>query len=235
MQVKKWIENKTFDDVTNDDNAIVKGTTIKFLLQTKYSNYTMLYDTVSDNNNMYGGYVEYIKPQLIEIYNTMYLIGDFNPLEENETVTSETTYGKTVNTTNGYTKTNTGTQTNVTDSTVTDSSTSSGTSTNETSTYNTNTFENDVKNTSSGTVSNTNDTDSTVTTTNNLSETNSGTGENVSSGKDTTVKTIEKTNDNLFNDYINNKLKWIDISVSNYFVEKFIEIAAYLESGVFIE
>lgn len=236
MKIKKWLENKTFSDITYDGDTILSGSSIYFLLMTKYGEYTLLYDTLIDNDNLYNSYVTYITPKLVDLYNTLEIANNFDVLEDSKNTTTTTTYGKVNTNTNNYTKTNTGTVTTTNTGTVSNSGNDGGTSTNETSTYNTNTFENDSKTTISNTSSNTTTNNLTNLQTNNLSESNNGGSSDTLSGKDIVEIAETWSNNNLYNSYIDKKLELINtVSIVNFFVNNFINISAYFVGGAFDE
>lgn len=231
MIIKDWIIDKVFSNITatiNDTSTtLLKGTDIKFLLLTKYSEYTLLYDTKADNDNLYDSYVSYITPKLIDMYNMLDIANNYDVLTETITESVTNTYGKTDTNTQNRTTTNTGTQTTNNTGTQTDSATNSNTDTTMLSAYNTDTFDNSNKTTSSGTSGNTRTDNLQSQTTNNLQTQMTGGYTNTAGGTDTKAITKSLTNDGLYKDYINSRLRTINITLVNYFINRFIEISAY--------
>lgn len=214
----------------NQTVQIYSSDTVKGYLAARYNNYTLLYDTITDNNNMWASYIAYAQHNIDKYYDMLY---NKDLLTDGETLTVTDTYNLSdaASTTIGKTTTHTGTD-NVA---ISDSSSTgtSGTDTGQVYAYNSSDWENSEKSAKSETVTYT-DTASNNRT-KNLTDTENGTDatSKTKTGTKTTVseKTYENNIDVTKVIELYDKYKLLDIIVNG-----FINIAAYIdtyEGGLF--
>ena len=209
---------------------VYSNDTVKGYIGTRYNNYTLLYDTIADNNNMWSSYLAYVQHNIDKYYDMLY---NKDLLTDGETSTVTETYDITdsANSETGKTITHTGTD-NVA---ISDSSSTgtSGTDTGQVYAYNSSDWENSEKDTKSETITYT-DTASNNRT-KNLTDSESGTDESSKSKTGTKTTVSEKSYENNIDVTkvieLYDKYKLLDIIVNG-----FINIAAYIdtyEGGLF--
>ena len=236
MKIKEWIQSESLTSlqvtatVENQTVQIYSNDTVKGYIGTRYNNYTLLYDTVTDNNNMWSSYLAYVQHNIDKYYDMLY---SRDLLNDGETSTVTETYDltDTANSETGKTITHTGTD-NVA---ISDSSSTgtSGTDTSQVYAYNSSDWENSEKDAKSETITYT-DTASNNRT-KNLTDSETGTDESLKSKTGTKTTVSEKSYENNIDVTkvieLYDKYKLLDIIVNG-----FINIAAYIdtyEGGLF--
>ena len=236
MKIKDWIQSESLTSlqvtatVENQTVQIYSNDTVKGYIGTRYNNYTLLYDTITDNNNMWNSYIAYVQHNIDKYYDMLY---NKDLLTDGETSTVTETYDITdsANSETGKTITHTGTD-NVA---ISDSSSTgtSGTDTSQVYAYNSSDWENSEKDAKSETITYT-DTASNNRT-KNLTDSETGTDESLKSKTGTKTTVSEKSYENNIDVTkvieLYDKYKLLDIIVNG-----FINIAAYIdtyEGGLF--
>ena len=93
MLIKEWLtDNNTDFKITSDDFTLYTSDTVKAIFNLKYGNYTLLYDTKTDNNSMWQSYIAMIQHNIDKLYNLLYEGQDIDLTEITETILSTDTY-----------------------------------------------------------------------------------------------------------------------------------------------
>ena len=239
MNLKTWITQSENDfkittTVNNSAVTIYNNSTVKQILLAKFGTYDMMYDTVTDNNNLWNSYIAYVQNNIDKAYNLLYTKSELSPNEITENITITDTYNTQDSKSESITdnKTNTGTDnTTVTDST---SNTTSGNTTNQVYAYNSSDFENSDKNTTSST--STNSGNITNNNTKNLSENYTRTlSDTIGKTGTVTHVTAREMEDN--RDIVKDIIDMIPIeykyNILDFVIYGFINIGAYKIGGFF--
>ena len=246
MKVKEWLKNNSLDfSVTNNNTTILTNNDIKFLLKTKYGMFDVPEDNIEDNNELYTSYRTMILPKIIEMKNFVDFINTYDPItdEKIETVTNE--YGHVIDktrnddnikiTTNNLTQTNDlesiniGTDNHALSNTKSEKEYPFGASgsreirsTSDTGSDNESV---DMATANTGTISNTGTVTDEVDNEITENETHSGT--------DTVTKAEQWTNNNLYNELIENKFKYnTEFSLINFYLDGFKDLVLYIDNDI---
>lgn len=236
MKMIEWLMETELNDLgvyDDDNNVILSDADIRFALS-NYNSYDIRYDLVSSCDYLYTTFRNMYQYRVSEINNILTLSRNENILEDSETETTETTYGKTESSTDTKTTNNTRTDNlaNTMSTTTTNTDSSTMTRTKSPMGGSADTFT-DYKDTYSDTAGGTVTAGGSNTGTVGFTGTDSNTGSKNVGGKDTVERTKQWTNNNLYDMLIDTRMKLeADFSLLDWYIARYVDTALYIKNDV---